>query len=525
MTETDKDLVLGYDFGTSAVKAALIRRDGSIAARGSAPYPLQLPASGWAEQRPEDWWAAMRKVTASVMADAGAGPARLAAIGICAQMCGVVPVDAGGAALSPCLIWLDTRSAGLARKVWGGSISLAGYAPVNLYRWMRITGGAPNLSGKDPTSKMLWLREHAPQAWQRVHKLLDVKDYIVRRCTQQSVTSFDTAHLTWLFDAREGRKQWSSELLRRVGLDSDLLPDVMPATGVAGGLAADAAAELGLAAGTPVTAGFGDVSAAALSSGAVAPGAAHICVGTSAWFGAHLAKSRVDPLTGIGTICRADGEGYLLIAAQESAGASLRWVMEAMGFAPEGFDAFENLAREARPQAGAPMFFPWLYGERAPIQDERVRGGFLNLSMEHSRAGMARAAYEGVALNLRWAMVPFDRLAGTPGTPLRITGGGANSAFWCQMFADMLGRQIERVEAADLGGAKGGAMTAAVAAGWYKNIAAAAAAMTRVERTFLPDPSLARLYQERFALFAAAYRRLRPWYRRLSGNYAAPGRN
>jgi xylulokinase len=509
MAEAGGGFVLGYDFGTSTVKAALFRRDGSTVARASAAYPLSLPQPGWAEQNPDDWWDAIRSVTQELITHVE--PAAIEAIGLCTQMCGVVLADEKGEALCPCPIWLDTRSAALARRIFGGTVNLAGYGILTVAKWLRITGGAPNLSGRDATTKILWLREERPDLWARTAKVLDIKDYLISRCTGRSVTSFDCAHLTWVFDARASRKEWSASLLKTLGLDKKLFPEITPATQSAGTLNEAAAAELGLKAGTPVSVGLGDVAAAAFGSGAVADGAPHLCIGTSAWLGTHVAKPMVSPFTGIGTITRADGEGYLLIAIQENAGASVKWAMEALGFGPEAYDAFEREAANATPRSDAPMFLPWLYGERVPIQDENIRGGFLNLSIGQSRGDLARAVYEGVALNMRWAMGTFDRMGNCAGKPLRLVGGGGNASLWAQIFSDILGRPVEAVEENDLAGARGAGITAALAAGWYKDVETASA-MVKVSRSFKPDPALRAHYDARYARFVKSYKRLKPWY-------------
>jgi len=515
MAGADKDLVLGYDFGTSALKAALLDRSGRIVANMSAPYPLLLPARGCAEQRPKDWWNAMAGLTPRLLSAASAEPARVAALAVSAQMCGVVPVDEHGEALSNCLIWLDTRSSAIARRLVKGWIKISGYGVANLVRWLRLTGGAPNLSGKDPPSKMLWLRENEPAVWRRTHKLLDVADYIVHHLTGRFVTSFDRAHLTWLFDARAGHKHWSPALLSRVGLDRTLLPEVLGASDIGGGLRGQSAQALGLHPETPVAVGLGDVAAAALASGTKGLSAPHLNIGTSSWLGANVARKRVDPLTGIGSICGADGGDYLLIATQENAGACIAWALEALGFAAGEYTHFEAEAQTAEPRLDAPLFFPWLGGERVPVDDKHLRGGFLNLSLADKRGSLARAVYEGVALNMRWAMDDFDRLGACAGKPLRVVGGGAASALWCQIFADVLGRELETVELTGLSGARGAAMTAAVAAKWFPDLSAASATVKAV-RSFAPNPDHAALYQERYRRFVAGHSRLGPWYNRFA---------
>jgi xylulokinase len=509
-----KDLVLGYDFGTSSVKAVLLDRSGKVAASASADYPILLPQDGWAEQRPQDWWTAMQTVTRALLAD-GADAGRIAALALSAQMCGVVPVDCDGAPLTNCLTWMDTRSSAIARKLMGGWITVSGYGPMQLARWLRLTGGAPNLSGKDPISKILWLRRHRADIWPRVHKLLDVKDFLLHRCTGRFATSADSAHLTWLFDARPGRKNWSPALLRQIGLEASLLPEVIAATDVAGGLLASAAQALGLHSGTLVATGMGDVSAAAVGAGNPAQGCLHLYLGTSAWFGAVIARSRVDPTTGVGSLCWADGQNYLLIATQENAGASIDWGMKALGFAADAHEAFEGAARGASLHGNSPLFFPWLAGERVPVDDDKLRAGFANLSIDSSRDNLARAVYEGVAFNTRWAMRPFDRLSGRAGQPLRLVGGGARSGLWAQMFADILNRNIEQVEAPDRCGAVGAAIAASVAAGWHKSLDAAAT-MVRPGQVLSPDPGLRDLYDARYAQFTKFYARVRPWYHKAT---------
>ena len=506
--------VLGYDFGTSAVKAALFRRDGSLVARATSHYPLSLPAPGWAEQDPADWWRAMCAATRGLLAQADAQPIK--AIGLSTQMCGVVLADANGGALCPAPIWLDTRSAAVARRYFGGTLNIAGYNIPSIVKWLRLTGGAPNLSGRDATTKILWLCEERPELWSRTAKILDIKDYLVARCTGRFVTSFDCAHLTWLYDARAGRKHWSRALMGPLGLQDKMFPEIASANEIAGKLSALAASDLGLPPGTPVSVGLGDVCSAALGSGAHAIGMPHLCVGTSAWLGAHLARSKVSPLTGMGSISRADGDGYLLVAIQENAGSCVKWALEALGFGPAAYEDFEREAASARPRADAPMFLPWLYGERVPVQSDELRGGFLGLSMGQSRGDLARAVYEGVALNMRWAMREFDRMAGSANKSLRLVGGGGHSALWCQIFADILGRPIEVVEDSDMAGAKGAAITAAIGAGWYANIESAGA-MAKAARVHSPDPALKDHYAARYARFVESYKRLRPWYRRAKG--------
>lgn len=511
------NLILGYDFGTSSVKAALFDREGRIVADHQESYPLLLPRPGWAEQKPADWWDAMRTVTWALLAKAQVQADRVAALGLSTQMCGTLPVDRDGMPLHNCLIWLDTRSDAIARQITAGGPRVAGYGAFKLLRWLYFTNGAPNLSGKDPASKILWFREKEPAIWDRTHKMLDVKDWLLARCCGAYVTTEDCAHLTWLMDTRKGRRGWSQTLLRQAGLHQALLPEIIGATEQAGTLTAEAAAHLGLAEGTPVAGGAGDVNACAVAAGDMAPGAYHIHLGTSMWLGAHTAGRRVDPLTGIATICAARADAYFLVATQETAGAATAWGARCLGFADaddEGLDGLNAAAARTVPDLDAPYFFPWLFGERVPADDKYLRGGFANASLEHGRDAFARAVFEGVALNSRWALQYAERLGDQARGSIRIIGGGARSDLWCQIFADVLRHPIERPERPELGGARGAAMIAAVAAGWFDTLdtAAVMAALPRLNR-FEPDAGAADLYAKRFKQFVAYYRRVRRWYR------------
>ena len=517
MAQPGKDLLLGYDLGTSSLKAALFDRDGRMLSSNVADYAVAFPAAGWAEQDPEDWWRGLCALTPSLIAAAGASADRVAAIGFTGQMCGVVPVDRSGAALHPALIWLDTRSQPQARRITAGGPRIGGYGALRIAQYLWLTGGAPNLSGKDPISKMMWLHEERPEIWARTAKLLDAKDYLVARCTGEFHTTPDCAHLTWLMNAR-GRCGWSPFLMRGAGIPEAMLPPIVLATTPAGALSRAAAASLGLAAGTVVAAGLGDVSSFALAAGTRAPGAMHLNLGTSAVVGAHIPRSKVDPRTAVGSVVAADGRGFLLIAAQEAAGICVDWACRMLGFERNGtpdLAAFEQAAASASARPRSPFFFPWLFGERVPVDDASLRAAFVGLSGSDQRADLARAVLEGVALNVRWAVEAVERLLLPGKAAIRVIGGGSRSDLWCQIIADYLQRPLLRMAEPRYGGVLGAAMVASVTAGLHPDLESALA-MARTEREFAPERGLHPQVERRFALFKDYQRRLRPWQRRLA---------
>ncbi len=512
-----KGLVLGYDFGTSAVKVGLFNRKGDLIDVASEPYALILPEAGWAEQRPEDWWQSMRRATQALLSKAKIDGSSIDAIGLAAQMCGTVAVDEQGEVLHNALIWLDTRSAPIAQSITSGIFKVSGYGISKLLRWLWLTNGAPNLAGKDPISKILWLKQYRPEIWGKTHKVLDVKDYLLHRLTGNFVTTQDCAHVSWLMDTRPGKRHWSSALLRSVGLNSSYFPDIATGSQVVGQLTDKAAADLGLTAKTLLVGGAGDVAAYAMGCGKMADGAVHVHCGTGGWVAAHLKRRAVDIFSSVATLCAPEADRYLLVAAQETAGASVEWAVKNILASPDGpldYAAFDQLANASEAGAKGLYFFPWMFGERTPVDDDKIRGGYLNLSLAHGRPELARAVLEGVALNTRWALKPVEKITGENGN-IRLMGGGAVSDLWCQIFADVLQRPIERVYQPELGGCRGAAMAAAVGAGWFKSLEEAAA-MVQVQKIFEPNKALAELYETKFDAFVKNYQRIHSWYKLIN---------
>ena len=496
-------MIISYDFGTTSVKAALLDIEGNIVSSAIQKYPLISPKPGWVEQNPDDWWNAMCSITAKLVSTSAIKASSVSALNICAQMCGTLPVDIDGKPLTNCLTWLDTRSEEIAVRITKGIIRVGGYGLIPLLRWLWITHGAPNLSGRDPTSKILWLREQLPELWNHIHKILDVKDYLLYRCCGRYITTPDSAHLTWLMESKPDKKCWSPTLLSRLDINPELLPEICRSTDIIGELQAKAAAELGLTKGTIVVAGAGDVTASALGAGSVNLTDTHLHIGTSSWSGAHVNRQIVDVYNNIGAICSADPENYLLIAAQQSGGLCLDWACRLLGVMDSGtpdYVAINSLLENSEIRTSNPLFLPWLMGECVPRKIPMNRAGFINLSHHHDKQDIFRAILEGVALNIRWSYKRMNKLLDNKGANIRFLGGGANSKTWCQILADILQAPIMQMDMPHFGGVRGGAMLASVAVGWNKNIDEAVKT-AKIRQTFYPDPNKSDYYDERFMLF------------------------
>lgn len=493
------ELVIAADFGTSSVKLGVVAEGMKLLARRIEAYPVQLAPGGVAEQRPEDWWAALARGLSAIEAERPGTLSRAGSLVFSAQMCGVTCVDAEGTPLRPCIIWQDIRAAGIARDLIGGFPSALGYNLPRLSRWIPIANGAPAKNGMDPITKMHFLMRNEPDVWARTHRTLDVKDWLLHRATGRFVTTADSANLTWLMDTRPGREGWSETLSKMTGTPLDKLPEIVDGTSVVGPLTPRAAAELGLPAELPVIAGGGDVTATALGSGAVSDGALHLCISTSAWISGFFPRRILSVPASYATVSSSAGFRPLLIATQESAGSALEWVARLMGHGevPDMQAAFADLGTWREDD---PFLIPWFAGERVPVDNDSLRGVIHGLSLDHDRRAVARAAIEGVALNLRWA---YDAVKGKRGVrldgPLPLVGGGAANPDLAQTVADALNREVTIGETR-FAGVLGTAALAAPEMGWDANVWRAAGRLAdRVTARYAPLPGRRDMLERRYA--------------------------
>ncbi len=512
MTERN---ILAIDVGTSEIKAALVSHIGQVQECASSAMPLLHPEPTWAEQDPETWWRTIREATAALWARVEGRPIEVSAVVFSCQMFGVLPVDEHGKPLSNAMIWLDTRSREQARNITHGFPKISGYGVWKLIKWLRETNGAPNLAGRDTISKFIWLREQCPEIWARTYKLLDVKDYLVYRSTGEMVTTHDLASGGWLYRTKKDQLGWAKPILDMLDFDVEKLPRVVESTAIVGPLQAGPAAELGVPVGIPVVAGAGDVPSSAVGSGAVRSREAHMSLGTSSWVAAHLDDRAVNPLKATGTLCAAEPGKYLLIATQETAGASLEWTRSRIMGGDLDYAALNELVGETEPGANGVHFFPWMMGERVPVDDSSIRGAFVNLSLDHERGHLLRAVLEGVAFNNLWALGVVESLLKQRADTLRITGGGAQSAHWCQIISDVLDRPIERVANPQYTGVRGAGLIALYALGEISEFEQTGP-LVRVTDVFEPRSAYTQMYAERYAAYIDFYRRTHTWFRRLN---------
>lgn len=492
-------MFIGHDLGTGGDKAVLVGADGHIRAMAFVPYALEHPRPDWAEQDPSTYWSAVCEATRTVMDRSGVDPNRVKGVGFAAQMLTQVPLDASGAPTRQAISWLDARAeaeaARIVRRLGGRQL-------------VRVVAGAVP-SAKDVVAKWAWMRDNEPDVWDRTAALTDATGFLVAQATGVVCADHTAGGGTGMID--RGTRTWSRPLLMASGLGGrDVrrrLPELRGCAEVVGGLTADAASALGLLAGTPVVAGVGDVPAAQVGSGAVLNGQAHVCLGTSAWLCVTTSSVADLPAHGVFSLPAADPSTYATVGEMETAGECLDWLARLMfpdSDESQGVATLIASAADAPPGCDDLTFAPWLFGERSPVNDPSLRGAFLGLSLQHTRAHLARAVLEGVAHNLRWLL---DEVAarGLGPSRLRVIGGGVRSALWMQTIADVTGLAVDTLSHPQYAGARGAGLLAAVGTGAIRSVGDVAE-LSAVAATYEPttDRALAGVHERAHRAFLAA---------------------
>jgi xylulokinase len=394
---------------------------------------------------------------------------------------------------------------------------------------VRRTGGIPSLSGKDPVGHIHFLRTQRPDVYAATAVFLEPVDYLNLRLTGLARASHDSITLHWVTDNRDiNAIAYDDALIGLAGLERATLPELVPTGSVLGGLAPAAAVELGLLAGTPVIAGMGDLHSAAVGSGAVADFDAHLYIGTSSWVSCHVPFKKTDALTNIASIPSGLPGRYLVADEHETGGACLTWLRDNLLFPDDALSAgatpgppdnffgiLNDVASSVPVGSRGVLFTPWLNGERSPVDDHTIRGGFHNISLSSTRADMVRAVFEGVALNSAWLLGAVEKYCKRSFPSLAFVGGGANSDLWSQIHADATGRTIRQIQDPVLANVHGAGLLTLLALG-YLTIDDIPGTVT-VKATYQPDPVAGELYAARLKEFINLYEKTKAIHKRLNG--------
>jgi xylulokinase len=453
----------------------------------------------WAEQQPEDWWRACGIAVQQALADSKLQPEDIACVGFSGQMHGAVMLDEQDRPVRPALIWCDVRTQEQCRQL---------SEKIGTDRIIQLTCNPPLTNFT--LTKFLWVRQNEPENWRRVRSVMLPKDYVRFRLTGERAIDMADASGTLMLDV--AHRRWSREMLDAAEIDERLLPALFESPDVCGAISAEGAAATGLKAGTPVVAGAGDQAAGATGMGIVAPGAVSATIGTSGVVFAATDRPALDPKGRLHTFCHAVPGRWHVMGVTQAAGLSLRWFRDQFG--AEGFgvskqagrDPYERLTEEASqvpPGCDGLLWTPYLMGERTPHLDPQARAALVGLTASHTRAHMIRAILEGVAFSLRDTFGIFAEM-NVPVRNIRLGGGGARSALWRQIQADVYGREVEIVEAEE-GAAYGAAILAGVGAKLWPSVDDACRSVVRVAKRIPANSANVAVMNKSYAAYRKVY--------------------
>ncbi len=486
-------MYLGIDLGTSEVKCLLLDDSQRVIASASEPLTLSRPRPLWCEQNPADWWSAVERAMVRLKQTHGSALAAVKGIGLAGQMHGAVLLDEQNRVLRPAILWNDVRSGAQCAE-------LEKSVPAS----RQITG---NLAMPGFTApKLLWVAQHESEIFRRTAKVLLPKDYLRFMLSGDHVSDLSDAAGTLWLDV--GQRDWSDAMLAASGLSRAHMPKLVEGCAPSAVLRSDRARAWGMGAGVVIAGGAGDNAASAIGMGAIADGQAFISLGTSGVFFVANDTYRPNPEQGVHTFCHALPGKWHQMAVILSAASCLRWATQVTNAVDEATLLNEIEAADAKEFAHAPIFLPYLSGERTPHNDANAKGVWYGLSHGAGRAALGYAVIEGVAFALRDGYRALQA-AGTNVAVASLVGGGSKSRYWAGLVASALQLPLLRHSGGDLGAALGAARLAMMASNPTTDVAAICVAPPIIDR-IEPQADLADALQSRFERFRKLYVALRP---------------
>ena len=525
--------VITYDIGTTGIKTCLIEIDNEIKILSSATegYKLYVDdetgVKGGSEQDADEWWNAMCVTTKEVFKKCKkVKKEQIEGISFCSAMQGLVLVDRDGKCIRRPMTYMDQRAREEIKKGIAHGFQIAGAEVTKLLKYLKYTG-AVSSSVKDPIWKYKWVEAHEPENFKKIYKWLDVKEYMILRCSGEFVMTNDSAFGTLLYDTRKGHEGWCKPICDMVGVNIEHMPPIKASTEKVGEVTKQAAEELGLAQGTAVYGGGGDASLIGVGAGATEIGDTHIYSGTSGWVGTVVPEQLVDAGAMMAAIVGANPENYNYFAELETSNKCMGWVKEHLALDEIGvflkkyghkkddleeqsfnlYDYLEEVIDRANPGSDGVIFTPWLHGNRCPFEDPNAAGMFFNIHLETGKTELIRAGVEGVCFHMRWMLERQEQKVAKykKTTSVRFCGGGALGAATCQILADILQRDVEVVDSPQNIGAVGAAACIAVGTGMISS-------MTEVKKlipaktVYHPNKANKDVYDRNFKVFKNLYK-------------------
>lgn len=484
--------LLGIDVGTSACKVAVFDERGSLKAQTVSEYPVIYPKPGWAEQRPEDWWAGVCAATREAFRNSGINRGDIAGIGVDGQSWSAIAVDQNGTVQCNTPIWTDTR----ARAECDEIRSL-----VPEQELFALCGNPVQPSYTLP--KILWYKKHLPDVYRHAAYILQSNSFIVQRLTGEFTQDVSQGYGLCCFDMRQAK--WDKDMAARLGIRPELLPPIYPCHAIVGRVTREAAVLTGLMEGTPVVAGGLDAACGTLGAGVIEPGETQEQGGQAGGMSLCIDHYAADPRLILSF--HAAQDRWLLQGGTTGGGGALKWLRE--NICPElSFAQMSDLADTVPAGSDGVIFLPYMAGERSPIWNPNASGVFYGLNYAKSRAHLIRAVMEGVGYALRHNLEVAQSAGAIAGT-MRAMGGSANSLVWTQLKADITGKRIE-VPASDTATTLGASILAGVGTGIFSGFTDATAQTVAVKRTHIPNVLKKAAYDKGYQAYRELYERLEP---------------
>lgn len=478
-------MYLGIDLGTSEVKALVIDEHGETVASHSAPLTIQRPHLHWSEQAPQEWWEATNYLIGALREKCTEHWGAIKAIGLSGQMHGAVLLDEADEVIRPAILWNDTRC-------HEECTELEALAP-------ELHDVAGNLAMPGFTApKLIWVRKHEPENFARISTVLLPKDYLRLKMTGRKVSDMsDSAGTLWLDVAK---RDWSDSLLDKCQLTREQMPELVEGCEESASLSAEMAHKWGLSPSVIVAGGGGDNAVSAIGVGAVSPGDAFISLGTSGVLFVVNEKYRPAPESAVHAFCHVLPQRWHQMSVMLSAASCLQWFCRIVGTTEvELLAEIEQLSEEEK--AKAPIFLPYLSGERTPHNDPEATGMFHSMTHSTNRALLGYAVIEGVSFGIADGLRVLQE-SGTHIAQCSLVGGGARSSFWAQLLADILHLPTITHKGGETGGALGAARLACLASG--KSVDEVCK-KPEIHRVYQPNVEREAGLSERYSRFRALY--------------------
>ncbi len=491
-----KRYILAHDLGTSGNKATLFDEQGSLVDSRVTPYTMEVFNSNWAEQNPAIWWDAVCSSSKQVLSTID--PKQVVAVAFSGQMMACLPVDREGSPLHNALIYCDQRSG----EEEAEFIDALGFDSI-----YSITGHRPSSSYS--LTKLLWIKKHLPEVYEKTYKVLQAKDYMNFLLTGEYATDYNDASGTNAFDLLNF--DWSAEILNAMGVDPSLFPKAYPSSTQIGSVHKKASEQTGIPEGTAVIVGSGDGGCASLGAGSVSFGKPYIYMGSSSWVSIASKKPLADPQKIGFTWAHPVAGLYQPCATMQTAGGSISWFARTYLGNDKGktLDSINELAKQSKPGANGLYYLPYLLGERSPWWNSNAKGAFVGLDLNTTFADHCMALMEGIAMNQKLNFAAM--LNEVPDRQVMFIGGGALNTYLRQVLADVFACEIAVPQFLTEATSMGAALLGGVGSGLYEDFTMIEK-MNPIKEVVKPNLENASFYEERTARFAQLYRSLEPWF-------------